>query len=192
MAWLPLQHSRDSLRNPSQVYRNINFSKATGWNIWAPHIVWRWELIPVFDWRGKPSFHKHRKRSFRLGICMWDGACVLCFNRNGPRYALIRKKAKFSCRGFMHSHRSYHKWKDVWVPCRDPTESPRSPPQLEKGPHIPLTIQEPRGFHCFKLDDAWQFWNIVRNHNITVSNRKWSSLSLLTSRRVRIVLRSLA
>ena len=46
VAWHPLQQSIDSLRHPSQVYRNINFSKATGWNIRAPHIVWRWELIP--------------------------------------------------------------------------------------------------------------------------------------------------
>ena len=42
----PLQQSRDSLRHPSQVYRNINFSRATGWKTRAPHIVWRWELIP--------------------------------------------------------------------------------------------------------------------------------------------------
>ena len=41
-----LQQSRDSLRHPSQVYRNINFRKATGWKTRAPHIVWRWELIP--------------------------------------------------------------------------------------------------------------------------------------------------
>ena len=46
VAWHPLQQSRDTLRDPSQVYRNINFSKATGWKTRAPHIVWRWELIP--------------------------------------------------------------------------------------------------------------------------------------------------
>ena len=48
----------------------------------------------VFDWRGKPSFHKHLKRSFPLGICMWEGTGVLCFKRNGRRDALIRKKSK--------------------------------------------------------------------------------------------------
>ena len=42
----PLQQDRDSLRHPSQVYRNINFSKATGWKTREPHIVWRWKLIP--------------------------------------------------------------------------------------------------------------------------------------------------
>ena len=40
---------RDSLRNPSKVYRNINFSKATGWKTRAPHIIWRWELIPCLQ-----------------------------------------------------------------------------------------------------------------------------------------------
>ena len=114
--WHPLQQSRDSLRHPSQVNRNINFSKATGWNIRAPHIVWIWELIPCCYWRGKPSFHKHLKRSFPLGICMWQGPCVLCFKRNGPRDALIRKKFKFPCRGFMHAHRSYHKMKGCLSP----------------------------------------------------------------------------
>ena len=46
VSWHPLQQTRVSLRHPSQVYRNINFSKATGWKTRAPHIVWRWELIP--------------------------------------------------------------------------------------------------------------------------------------------------
>ena len=44
--WHPLQQSRVSLRHPSQVYRNINFIKATGWKTRAPHLVWWWELIP--------------------------------------------------------------------------------------------------------------------------------------------------
>ena len=35
--------------------------------------------FPVFEWRGKPSFHKHLKRRFPLGICTWEGPCVLCF-----------------------------------------------------------------------------------------------------------------
>ena len=47
-------------------------------------------------------------------------------------------------------------------------------------------------FTASNVVDAWQFLNIVRNPNITLSNGKWSSVSLLTSRSVRIVLRSLA
>ena len=38
------------------------------------------------------------------------------------------------------------------------------------------------------VDDAWQFFNIVRNPNITVSNRKRDLNSHLTSRSLRIVL----
>ena len=72
--------------------------------------------FPVFDWRGKPSFHKHLKRSFPLGICMWKGPCVLCLKRNGPRDTLIRKKSKYPWRGFMHTHRSYHKMKRCLSP----------------------------------------------------------------------------
>ena len=107
--------------------------------------------FPVFDWRGKPSFHKHLKRSFPLGICMWEGPCVSCFKRNGPRDALIRKESIFPCRSFMHAHSTYHKWKDIWVPCRDPTESPRPPLHLKKGPNITLTTWKPRGVHWFKF-----------------------------------------
>ena len=47
-------------------------------------------------------------------------------------------------------------------------------------------------FTASSVDDAWIFLNIVRNPNITVSNRKWSLVSPLTSRSVNIVLRSLA
>ena len=47
-------------------------------------------------------------------------------------------------------------------------------------------------FTASNVDDAWQFLNIVSNPNITWSNRKWFSFSLLTSRSIRMVLRSLA
>ena len=47
-------------------------------------------------------------------------------------------------------------------------------------------------FTASNVDDAWKFLNVVRNLNITVSNRKWTSVSPLTSRSVHIVLRSLA
>ena len=41
LAWLPLGNSRDSLRHPSQVYRNTNFSLGTRGNLHALHIVSR-------------------------------------------------------------------------------------------------------------------------------------------------------
>ena len=43
---LPVGNSRDSLRHPSQVYRNTNFSTGTGGKLLAPNIVSRRELIP--------------------------------------------------------------------------------------------------------------------------------------------------
>ena len=46
LAWLPLGNSRDSLRHPSQVYRNTNFSKGARGKLHVPHIISRRELIP--------------------------------------------------------------------------------------------------------------------------------------------------
>ena len=45
LAWLPLGNSRDSLRHPSQVYRNTNFSTGTRGKLHAP-LVSRREMIP--------------------------------------------------------------------------------------------------------------------------------------------------
>ena len=41
LAWLPFCNSRDSLRHPSQVYRNTNFSIGTRGKLYALHIVSR-------------------------------------------------------------------------------------------------------------------------------------------------------
>ena len=46
LAWLPLGNSRDSLRHPTQVYWNTNFSTGTRAKFHATHIVSRRELIP--------------------------------------------------------------------------------------------------------------------------------------------------
>ena len=54
----------------------------------APHIISGWEWFPVIDWRGKPTFHKHLKRSLSSEIGMWEGLCVFCLKFNGPRYAM--------------------------------------------------------------------------------------------------------
>ena len=114
--------------------------------------------FPVFDWRGKPTFHKHLKMNFLSGICMWEGPCVLCFKVNIPRDALIRRRPNFpaesKCMLIIHITR----WKDVWILCKDAPESPRSPPHLEKGPQIPLTHREARAVHCFK---CWRCLRIL-------------------------------
>ena len=46
LSWIPLGNSRDSLRHPSQVYRNTNFSTGTRDKLHAPRIILRRELIP--------------------------------------------------------------------------------------------------------------------------------------------------
>ena len=80
------------------------------------------------------------------------------------------------------------RWKDVWVPCRDPTESPRPPLHLKKGPNMPFTSRKPRGVHCLKCWRCLTIFYIVRNPNITVSNRKRDLNSHLISRSVWIFL----
>ena len=67
-------------------------------------------------------------------------------------------------------------------------KSPRPPLHLKMGPNMPLTTRKPRGVHCSNFEHAWQFFNIVRNPNITLSNRKRDLNSHITSRSVRIVL----
>ena len=46
LAWHSLGNSRDSLRHPSHVYRNTNFSTGTRGKLHAPYIVSRREMIP--------------------------------------------------------------------------------------------------------------------------------------------------
>ena len=46
LVWLPLGNSSDSLRHPSQVYRNTNFSTGTRGKLHASHIIPRRQLIP--------------------------------------------------------------------------------------------------------------------------------------------------
>ena len=92
--------------------------------------------------------------------------------------------AEASCMLIVYSTRG----KDVWVPYRDPTESPGSPPHLEKGPHIPWLLESHVEFPASNVDDDWQFVNIFRYPNITLSNRKRDLNSHLSSRSVCIFL----
>ena len=57
--------------------------------------------------------------------------------------------AEASCMLIVHITR----WKDVWVPCRDPRKIPRPPLHLKNGSNMPLTTRKPRGLNCFKF---WQ------------------------------------
>ena len=92
--------------------------------------------------------------------------------------------AEASCMLIVHITR----WKDVWVPCRDPRKSPRPPLHLKNGPNMLLKTRGHVEFTASNFDYVWQFFNIVRNPNITVSNRKRVLDSHLTSRSVCIFL----
>ena len=56
LAWNRLGNYRDSLRHPSQVYRNTNFSTLTRGKLHAYHIVLRRELIPRILLKRKDTF----------------------------------------------------------------------------------------------------------------------------------------
>ena len=147
--------------------------------------------FPVFNWRGKPSFHNHLKRSFPSGICMWEGPCVFCFKWSGPRDALTWKKAGFPCRGLIAGSSFISQDERV-------SESPVEILQKALGLHLIWTkgltsIWPPdmlANFSASKDDDACLFLNIFRNPNITVPTRKWPLVSRLISRSVRIVLQA--
>ena len=56
VAWFPFSNSRDSLRHPSEVFRNTNFTTGNRGKLHAPHIVSRRELIPRILLNSKANF----------------------------------------------------------------------------------------------------------------------------------------
>ena len=157
----------------------------------APHINLGWEWLPVFDLRGKLTFHKHLKRSLPSEISMWEGLCVFCLKWNGPRDALTQKKAEFPCSGLNAG--SYFISKDEGM-----TESPVE--TLEKAIVLHLFwtegltsfwhIERCAEFIASKGDHGWLFVKIDRNTNIYVPTNKGRLTSRLTYSSVRIVLQA--
>ena len=92
--------------------------------------------------------------------------------------------AEASCMLIVHITR----WNDVWFPWRDRTEFPRPYIISKRGLTCLWQLESHVEFTASNVDDAWQFFNIVSNPNITVSNRKRDLKSRLTSRNIRIVL----
>ena len=70
LSWLPLGNSRDSLRHPSQLYRNTNFSTGTRGKLHVSHIVSRRKLIPRILLKRYATFPQHLKRSLPSAIGM--------------------------------------------------------------------------------------------------------------------------
>ena len=155
----------------------------------APHIISGWEWFTVFDWRGKPAFRKHLKRSLPSEICMWERLCVFCLKYNGPRDALTQKKAGFPCSALNAGSFFISQGEGM---SESPVES------LEKAIVLNLFWREgltsiwdfERCAECSasKGDDAWLFVKIYRNTNIIVPTNKGSLASRLTSRSICIFL----
>ena len=135
----------------------------------------------------------HLSTSTSRGVFPYEYVCerdavFYASSKMDPEMPWLERSANYpaeaSCMLIVHITR----WKNVWVHCRDPTErlglhfiSKRGLTGLwQHESHVEFTASN--------FDDAWQFFNIVRNPNITVSNRKRDLNSHLCSRSVRIVL----
>ena len=151
MAWLPWGNYRDSLRHPSQVYMNINFSTATRGKLHAPHIVSKWILIPCLWLNRLANFPQAPQVQFSLSNRSVRG--TLCFLCQVEWYVRIHdsKDCPISLQ-WLKFRLVFHlkRWMDVWKTCGDPRESHRSPPHLDRGNHIPLTPREAHAIQCFK------------------------------------------
>ena len=158
----------------------------------APHIISGWEWFRVFDWRGKPTFHKHLKRSLSSEIGMWERLCVFCLKYHGPRDDLTQKKAGFPCSA-LNAGSSFISQDEGM------SESPVE--TLEKAIVVNLfwtegltsiwDFERCADFNASKCDDVWLFVKIDRNTNINVPCNKGSLASRLTSRSFCIYLPSI-
>ena len=125
---------RDSLRQPSQVDMNINISTATRGKLHAHYIVPSWELIPCLWLTIWANFPPEPQVELSLSNRYVRG--TLCFlsqvewtprDPDSKEGRISLQWLKF--RLLLHLTR----WRDVWIPCRDPRESHSSPPHLDRG-----------------------------------------------------------
>ena len=77
LAWLSLGNSRDALRHPSQIYRNMNFSTGTRRKLHAPHIISRRELIPTVLLRRWATFRQAPQEEPSLSNLYVRGTLIL-------------------------------------------------------------------------------------------------------------------
>ena len=105
--WLPLGNSRDSLRHPSQVCRNTNFSTGTRGKLHAPHIISRRELIPRILLKRQATFPQAAQEEHSLSNRYVRGTLNLLPHEQWiPRF-LNSKESRISlqwleCRIFFH------------------------------------------------------------------------------------------
>ena len=147
--------------------------------------------FPVFDWRGKPNFHKRLKWSFPSGICIEKDPVISASSEMDPEIPDL-KEGQISLQR-LNAGSSFIAQEERM------SESPIETLQKALGLYIISTwgltflwhIERHTVSSASKFDDACLFLYIVRNPNITVPTRKCPLVSRLTSRSVRIVLPSL-
>ena len=146
----------------------------------------------VFDWRFEPTFHQHLKWSFPSAIGMWEGPFFFRSHVEWTPRDPDSKEGRTSLQ-WLKFRLVFHltRWRDVWIPCRDPWESHSSLLIWIRGITSPGYFERHTEFKASKGDDAWLFLKMDRNPNITVPNRKWALVYCLTSGSIRIVLPSL-
>ena len=55
----------------------------------------RMRMIPVFDWRVMPIFHKHLNSSLPSEISMWEGLSVFCLKWMDPEIQWLQRRLRF-------------------------------------------------------------------------------------------------
>ena len=148
--------------------------------------------FPGFYWTVRPNLNKDLRRSLPSPIGMREGPWVFCLKWSGYRDSLTRNKVGFPWSGINSGSCFISEDEGMSV---SPVET------VEKSVVLRLIwiggitslwyLERDTEFKASKDDDAWLFLKLDRKPNITVPTRKWALVSCLTSRSVRIVLRSL-
>ena len=113
LAWLPLDNSRDSLRHPSQVYRNTNFSTGTRGKLHAPHIISRRELIPRILLKRLATFPQAPQEEPSLSNQYVRRTLNLLPHVQGYRDSLTRKKVGILCCGLNAGSSFFSQYKGI-------------------------------------------------------------------------------
>ena len=144
--WTSFRNYRDSLRHPSQVYMNINFSREARGKLHAPHIVSRWELFPCLRLKRWANFPQATQVEFSLSNRYVRGTQSFVSHVKWTVSFPDSKEGRISLQ-WLKFRLVFHltRRRDVWIPCGDPRERRRSTPRLDRGNHIPLTPQEAHG-----------------------------------------------
>ena len=161
-------------------------------------------IVVVFSWKQYVWYHIYWIWCHKYTGCdvirtyipsaigMWEGPWICCLKWNGHRDTLTQKEARFSCSGLNAGSSFISQDEGMSEYPVETLEKALVPRLIWTGGLISLwNHKRHTEFSASKGDDAWLFLKIDRNHNITVPTRKWTSVSCINSRSIRIFLPSL-